>query len=123
VRRKLVEGAPVLEVLAARQSCVEAALTAKHDPDQRPNCARVDDDVVAEHTRATRRRQEHGGNDLDQCRLAGAVWAEQAVDLAHRDVERDSVERDHARTAFPARFEDARDLLDLYRGPLHGGSV
>ena len=51
-------------------------------------------DVEAEHGGAPRRRREQAAQDADQRRLARAVRAEQAVDLAARDRQADVVERD-----------------------------
>ena len=51
--------------------------------------------------------------DVHQCRLAGAVLAEQGVDLARSDVEVDVVVGDHARIAL-------RDAVHLERGRAGG---
>ncbi len=41
-------------------------------------------------------RAVHAGKGLDERRFAGAVLAEQHVDLAHAQVEIDGIERDHS---------------------------
>src|SRR5712692_1068181 len=37
--------------------------------------------------------RDHSGDDLDECRLAGAVRSEQSVDLAGPELELDAVQR------------------------------
>ena len=64
--------------------------------------------------------------DVHQGRLAGAVLAEQGVDLARADVEVDVVVRDDARVALgdPAHLERRRAnglLADDLLGARHGG--
>ena len=51
--------------------------------------------VEAEDPGGSLRREEQGGQDLDEGRLAGPVRAEQAEELARRDLEVDAVEGDH----------------------------
>ena len=85
---ELVERAPVLEILAAGEPPVEAAVATEDDADQRPDGARLLDDVVTE----DRARPEVGRRtveeDLDERRLPGAVRTEEAVDLALGDAQR-----------------------------------
>src|SRR5262249_51207889 len=117
---ELVERAPVLEVLPPGESPVQAALAAEHDADQRPDGARLLDDVVPENARPSRSWHEHGRQDLDQRRLAGAVRAEQPVDLTVRNLDGDAGERGGRRVGLAPRLEDPRDFLDDDRLPLHG---
>ena len=107
-----VELGEVAQVVARREPLVEAAVAAEDVADPLPHLARVVDDVEAEHARLPARREEQRDQHLDRRRLAGAVRAEQAEQLALLDGERDAAHRldlerlppDHAggRTVGPA---------------------
>ena len=84
-----VELGEVAQVVEGREPFVEAALAPEHVPDPLPDPARVLDDVPAEHARAARRRDQQRDQHLDRRRLAGAVRAEQAEELALADREAD----------------------------------
>src|SRR5690606_21391524 len=61
--------------------------------DPPPHLERVADDVLAGDPRRPAGRQQVAGQDLHRRRLAGTVGAEEADDLATRDLERDALER------------------------------
>jgi hypothetical protein len=63
-------------------------------------------DVVAEDGDAARGRPRQAGEDADQRRLAGAVRAEQAEELALLDVEADVVEGAHVAARRGVRLGD-----------------
>jgi hypothetical protein len=58
--------------------------------DPPPHLSRLAHGVEAEHPRRTGRGQQERRQDLDRRRLAGAVRAEQAEQLAALDVEADA---------------------------------
>ena len=60
------------------------------------SCGRGEDPLLARDLDAAGIRPLGTGQDLEQRRLAGAVLAEQAVDLAGVEIERDVVQRLHA---------------------------
>ena len=93
-RRQAVELAEHPELLADGQDPVARLLAAGdhvHDPADLLGLAL---DVEAEDPGGPLRRQEERRQDLDQRRLAGAVRAEQAEELAGLDLEVDAVEGD-----------------------------
>ena len=107
-RRQAVELAEHPELLADGQDAVARLLAAGdhvHDPADLLGLA---DDVEAEDPRRPLGRQEQRRQDLDQRRLAGAVRAEQAEELAGLDLEVDAVEGDDGRSAWPCRRAGCR---------------
>jgi hypothetical protein len=107
----LVAGQPVhpgleAHVLARRQERVERRLL-EGDADRIADGGALLDDVVAGDPRRAGGRREEGGQHVDGGRLAGAVRAEEAVDLTGSDREIDPV--DGAR----ALLELANQALDL----------
>ena len=52
----------------------------------------VERDLLSVHLDRARRRPVHAGEDPDERRLAGAIVAEEAEDLARMDIERDVME-------------------------------
>ena len=73
---------------------VEGDVLERH-PDPEPDLVGVIDDVVAGHDRTAGRRTEQRAQHAHRRRLAGAVGAEEAVDLATADTEVESVDRGH----------------------------
>ena len=71
-----------------------------HDPHIPSRQRWRSDDVDAGDTDGARRGQNASGADADGSRLAGAIGAEQAVQLALADAERDAVHGDDALLAF-----------------------
>ena len=87
----------------------------RDDPERAPRGAIVGDDIVAEDPRRAAIGAGQPGQDRDQRRLAGAVRAEQAEELALPDDEVDARERLH-------RAETAGDIdrFDGVRGHVLG---
>ena len=109
--REAVERAEELEVLPGGRPLVDVRRLGDEvdPPADRLELAR---DVVAEHPRAPARRLRPAGEDADHRRLPGAVGAEQAEDLARRDLQADAVQRAHVAVAL-------REVLDLDRDGCH----
>ena len=93
LRGHAVELGEVAQVVVAGEPLVDAALAAEDVPDALPHLARVLDDVVAEHARGPGRRDQQRDQHLDRGRLARAVRAEQAEELALLDLEADAADR------------------------------
>jgi hypothetical protein len=70
---------------------VEGGLLERH-ADPQPYLPRLGGDVVAGHGRPAGRGRQQGAEDADGGGLAGAVGAEEAVDLALADVEVESID-------------------------------
>jgi hypothetical protein len=87
-----------------------------HDADLPARRRVVAVDVVAEDGDASRRRTRQTGEDADQRRLAGAVRAEQAEELALLDVEADVVEGAHVAASRGVGLGDVDE-----RDGRHGG--
>ena len=85
------QAAVEVEVLPTGQLAVEGVLLGHH-ADHLLGQRGVGHDVDATDERLTRRGDHPGGQDADRGRLSGAVGAEQAVDLAHADVEVEPVD-------------------------------
>ena len=101
------------QVLAAGQERVEGSLLeCRADP--RPHLRPFVDNVETGHAGGARGRREQRREHVHSRRLAGAVGAEEAVDLARGDREVDGVDRARA------LFELADELLGLDRGLVHG---
>ena len=83
------------EMVAAGQERVERGLL-EGDPDQRTDLRALLHDVVAADACRARGRRQQRRQDVDGRRLARAVRAEEAVDLARRDGEVDPVDRSRA---------------------------
>ena len=99
----------VVERLLDGQEPVEVELL-RGQPDRLAGLAVVVDRVVAEDLDRARGRLREPGRAVDQGRLAGAVRAEQAEELARLDLERDAAQRlDPGRVALD-------QVLDV-RGP------
>ena len=77
---------------------------------------KVGDDIVAEDPRRAAIGAGQPGQDRDQRRLAGAVRAEQAEELAFGDVERDVVERTHVAARRGIRLGDVDERDGRHRG-------
>ena len=80
------------EELAARLAVVERRVL-KRDPDAQADLPGLGGDVVPEHERSPCRWQQQGAEHSDDGRLAGAIGAEEAVDLARTHFEVDAVHR------------------------------
>ena len=93
LRGHSVELGEVAQVVVAGKPFVDAALAAEDVADPLPHLPRVLDDVVAEHARASRRRDEQRDQHLDRRRLARAVRAEEAEELALLDLEAHAAHR------------------------------
>src|SRR5262249_21882898 len=104
------------QVLQAAHARVEV-LVGEHQVDQRPDARPLPRDVEAEDGGAAAARSRAAAEDADRRRLAGAVVAEQAEDLALGDVERDAVERLHLAVAFVESGESDRWLGVGHPGP------
>src|SRR3954449_13615698 len=88
VARCRIQAAPVLERLADRDVAIHTAAL-QDDPHPRAQLARALAGVEAEHRDDPARARAVALEDLDGRRLAGAVGAQQAEDLAARDLEVD----------------------------------
>jgi hypothetical protein len=86
-----VEGGLQAHVLAAGQQRVERRLL-QRGADRRPHPRPLLDDVEAADPRGAGGGREEGGQHQHRRRLAGAVGAEEAVDLALGDLEVDPVD-------------------------------
>jgi hypothetical protein len=102
---------------AERDVVEQAHLRAQLDVLERARQAEAGDralrraaDVVAEERRAARRHRQRAGQQVEHRRLAGAVRADQADDLARIDVEADVVDGDQPAEALGrvAHRQDAR---------------
>ena len=82
------------QVLAHGQQPVARRLAARHHVDARAHELRLAVHVVALDARPAGRGREQRRENLDERRLAGAVRAEQAEQLASRHGQRDVAERD-----------------------------
>jgi hypothetical protein len=89
--RKALQRRLELEMLAPGQQRVESGLLERR-ADRRAHLGALPDHVEAGHRRSTRRRGQERDQHVHRCRLAGAVRAEEAVDLAGSDVEVDPVD-------------------------------
>ena len=87
--RKSVQGRLKPDELAAGHERVERRLL-ERDADRLADLARLGDDVVARDLRGAARGAQERGEHADRGRLAGAVRAEEGVDLALGDVEVDA---------------------------------
>ena len=107
--RQAVERGLELHVLGAGEERVERGLLERR-PDRGAHPGSLVDHVVAGHARAARRGRQQRGEHVDGRGLAGAVGAQEAEDLAGRDLDVDAVNR-------------ARALLELADevGGLDGG--
>jgi hypothetical protein len=92
VARDPVQGHLEAQVLAPGQERVERRLLERR-PDRRAHLRPLLHDVEAGDARAPRRRREQRRQHVHGGRLAGAVRAEEAVDLAGRDRQVDPVDR------------------------------
>src|SRR6185503_14832877 len=92
-RLDAVELREVAQVVERREALVEAAVAAEHVADALPHPARVLDDVASEYPRLPGCRDEERDQHLDRRRLAGAVRAEEAEELALLDREADAADR------------------------------
>ena len=90
--RHAVQVGEIAEVVERGEPVVEASVAAEDVADAAPDFARVLRRVVAEHPGAASGRQEQRRQDLDRGRLAGAVRAEQAEQLAFRNLERNAAD-------------------------------
>ena len=93
--RHSVEGALEPHVVPGGQIGVERCFL-KGCADRVTDGGAVLDDVVTGHPRRSGGGREEGGQHVDRGRLAGAVRAEEAVDLTRPDLEVDSVDGAHA---------------------------
>ena len=120
-----VELGEVAQVVETREPLVEAALAPEHVADPLADPARVLDDVPAEHARAARRRDQQRDQHLDRRRLAGAVRAEQAEELALADREADPSDRlDVVRPAPDCARRDPVGAVEIDRlDDVHGPSL
>lgn len=91
--RDVIQGAEVVEVLAAREFPVQAAIAHQHAADRRPDHVLLPEHVVHIDPRAPGRRQKQGREAFDQRRLAGTVRAQEAEDLSVVDGEVQVIER------------------------------
>ena len=98
-----VELGEVAQVVERGEPLVEAAVAAEDVADPLPHPARVLDDVAPEHARLPRRRDEERDQHLDRRRLAGAVRAEEAEELALLDREADAAHGLDLERAAPER--------------------
>ena len=94
------------QVLAAGEQRVERRLL-ERGADRGPHLRALADDVVAGHGRRAGRRREEGREHVHRRRLAGAVGAEESVDLAGVHDEVDPVHG--ARALLELAHEPARD--------------
>ena len=92
LRGHAVELGEVAQVVVAGEPFVDAALAAEDVADSLAHLPRFLDDVVAEHARAPRRGDEQRDQHLDRRRLARAVRAEEAEELALLDLEADALD-------------------------------
>ena len=90
--RQPVQGGLQAHVLAPGQQRVERGLL-QRGADRGAHPRPLLDDVEARHTRRPRRRRQQRGQHQHRGRLAGAVGAEEAVDLARLDPQVDPVDR------------------------------
>src|SRR6185503_16861648 len=102
-RLDAVELREVAQVVERREALVEAPVAAEHVADALPHPARVLDDVASEHPRLPGCRDEERDQHLDRRRLAGAVRAEEAEELALLDREADAADRLDLERAAPER--------------------
>ena len=109
VARQALERGLEDEMLAAGEDRVERSFL-ERGPNRRPDLAALADDVEAADRGATAGRRQQCGQHQHRRRLAGAVGAEKAVDLAGRHRQVDAV--DGAR----ALAELAHQVLHLDRG-------
>ena len=93
-------------MLAAGQQRVERGLL-KRGADRLAHVCALADDVVAGHARRARGGRQQRGEHQHGRRLAGAVGAEEAVDLAGLDLEVDAVD------GADAALELADEAVDL----------
>jgi len=77
--------------LAPRHQRIDRGLL-ERDADRAPHRVGVRDDVVSRHAGGAGRRAQQRREDAHRRRLARAVGAEEAVDLARRDVEVEPVD-------------------------------
>ena len=98
-----------LHVLAARQQRVQRGLL-QRGADRGAHGGALADDVVARHARRARGGRQQRGEHQDGGGLAGAVGAEEAVDLAGLDAQVDAV-------------DGARAVLELADEALHLDAV
>ena len=100
-------------MLAACEERVEGRLLQRR-ADPHAHLRPLVDDVESAHTGGARGRREKRRQHVHGRRLAGAVGAEEAVDLARGHCEVDRVDRARA------LLELADELLGLDRGLVHG---
>jgi hypothetical protein len=98
------------EVLASRHQLVEGRLL-EGDAKELPDSPRLSHHVDPAHPRPAGGRSQQGREDADGRRLARAVAAEEAEDLAFIDGEADAPQRLHAR-----RFVALGQVADLDGG-------
>ena len=101
------------QVLPAGEERVEGRLLQRR-ADPRPHLRPLVDDVETGHARGARGRRKQRRQHVHGRRLAGAVGAEEAVNLARGNGEVDRVDRARA------LLELADELLGLDRGLVHG---
>ncbi len=88
-----VQAAEVFDHFPGGHAVVDAGV-GRHETDAVPHLRRLGDAIEAGHRGPAGRRPQHRAQDAQHGRLAGAVGAEQAVDLAGRGVEADSAQGD-----------------------------
>ena len=109
-----VQGGVVAQVLLDAQVQVQGALL-EHHTELAQGLARLPGEVAAEHADLALLQLEEAGEQGDQGRLAGAVGAEQGVEVAGFDAQRDALE------GFDAVVVGLAEIGDLQRGLLvHG---